>query len=57
MNGSTAAKRTVFRAIPPEEIAWKPLAAFPASVRLAVVVGHSLFFPVSPDLETTPSHA
>jgi hypothetical protein len=56
MNGSTAAKPSRFQSIPPEEIAWKPLAAFPASVRLAVVLGHSLFFPVSPDLET-PSHA
>ena len=28
-----------FRAILPEDIDWKPFAAFPASVRLAVVVG------------------
>ena len=32
----------VFRAILPEEIDWKPFAAFPASVRLAVVVGQPL---------------
>ena len=29
----------VFRAILPEDIEWKPFAAFPPSVRLAVVVG------------------
>lgn len=29
-----------FRAILPEDIQWKPFAAFPPSVRLAVVVGH-----------------
>jgi quercetin dioxygenase-like cupin family protein len=29
----------VFKAILPEEIAWKPFAAFPPSVRLAAVVG------------------
>lgn len=29
----------VFRAILPEEIDWEPFAAFPASVRLAVVAG------------------
>jgi quercetin dioxygenase-like cupin family protein len=29
----------VFRSILPEEIEWKPFAAFPPSVRLAVVVG------------------
>jgi len=34
--------QAVFRAIPPEEIDWKPFAAFPASVRLAVVVGQPL---------------
>jgi quercetin dioxygenase-like cupin family protein len=31
--------QAVFRAILPEEIDWKPFAAFPSSVRLAVVVG------------------
>jgi hypothetical protein len=31
--------QAVFRAILPEEIDWKPFAAFPPSVRLAVVVG------------------
>jgi quercetin dioxygenase-like cupin family protein len=30
----------VFRSVPPEDIDWKPFAAFPPSVRLAVVVGH-----------------
>jgi len=34
--------QAVFRAILPEEIDWKPFAAFPASVRLAVVVGKPL---------------
>ena len=29
----------IFRAILPEQIEWKPFAAFPPSVRLAVVVG------------------
>jgi quercetin dioxygenase-like cupin family protein len=32
----------VFRAILPEEIDWKPFAAFPPSARLAVVVGQPL---------------
>lgn len=31
--------QAVFRAILPEEIDWKPFAAFPPAVRLAVVVG------------------
>ena len=31
--------QTVFRAILPEEIEWKPFAAFPPSARLAIVVG------------------
>jgi quercetin dioxygenase-like cupin family protein len=31
---------SVFRAILPEEIDWKPFPAFPPTVRLAVVVGH-----------------
>jgi hypothetical protein len=31
--------QAAFRAILPEEIDWEPFAAFPASVRLAVVVG------------------
>jgi mannose-6-phosphate isomerase-like protein (cupin superfamily) len=30
----------VFRSVLPEDIEWEPFAAFPASVRLAVVVGH-----------------
>jgi quercetin dioxygenase-like cupin family protein len=34
--------QAVFRAILPEEIDWKPFAPFPASVRLAVVVGQPL---------------
>jgi quercetin dioxygenase-like cupin family protein len=34
--------QAVFRAILPEEIEWKPFAAFPPSVRLAVVVGEPL---------------
>ena len=32
----------VFKAILPEDIDWKPFAAFPPSVRLAVVVGEPL---------------
>jgi quercetin dioxygenase-like cupin family protein len=32
---------SVFRSVLPEELDWKPFAAFPASVRLAVVVGRS----------------
>jgi quercetin dioxygenase-like cupin family protein len=34
--------QAVFRAVLPEEVEWKPFAAFPASVRLAVVVGEPL---------------
>lgn len=34
--------QAVFKAILPEEIEWKPFAAFPPSVRLAVVVGQPL---------------
>lgn len=34
--------QAVFRAVLPEEIDWKPFAAFPPSVRLAVVVGQPL---------------
>ena len=30
----------VFRSVLAEDIDWKPFAAFPPSVRLAVVVGH-----------------
>ena len=30
----------VFRSILPEDIDWKPFAAFPSSVRLAILVGH-----------------
>ena len=43
--GGTTMARThqpgqaVFRALRPEDIDWQPFAAFPASVRLAVVVG------------------
>ena len=32
-------RQDVFRAVLPEEIEWQPFAAFPQSVRLAVVVG------------------
>jgi hypothetical protein len=32
--------QATFRSILPEDIAWKPLAAFPPSARLAVLVGH-----------------
>jgi quercetin dioxygenase-like cupin family protein len=34
--------QAVFRAILPEEIEWKPFAAFPPSARLAIVVGEPL---------------
>jgi len=34
--------QAIFRAILPEEIEWKPFAAFPPAVRLAVVVGQPL---------------
>jgi quercetin dioxygenase-like cupin family protein len=34
--------QTVFRAILPEEIVWKPFAAFPPSARLAILVGEPL---------------
>ena len=34
--------QAVFRAVLPEEIDWKPFAAFPPLVRLAVVVGQPL---------------
>lgn len=34
--------QAVFKAILPEDIDWKPFAAFPPSVRLAVVVGQPL---------------
>ena len=34
--------QSAFKAILPEEIDWKPFAAFPPSVRLAVVVGQPL---------------
>ena len=36
---SAPAGKEVFKAILPEDIEWKPFAAFPPSVRLAVVVG------------------
>ena len=39
----------VFKAILPEDIDWKPFPAFPASARLAVVVGD----PAGPGLYTT----
>ena len=29
-----------FRAVLPEDIEWKPFAAFPSSVRLGIIVGH-----------------
>jgi hypothetical protein len=32
--------QAVFKSVLPENIDWKPFAAFPPSVRLAVVVGH-----------------
>jgi quercetin dioxygenase-like cupin family protein len=32
--------QAVFRSILPEDIDWKPFPAFPAAVRLAVMVGH-----------------
>ena len=32
--------QAIFRSARPEDIDWKPFAAFPPSVRLAVVVGH-----------------
>jgi len=34
-----AAGQSIFKTILPEDMEWKPFAAFPASVRLAVVVG------------------
>ena len=34
--------QAAFRAILPEEIEWKPFAAFPSSARLAIVVGEPL---------------
>jgi len=34
--------QAVFRAILPEDIEWKPFAAFPSSARLAIVVGDPL---------------
>jgi hypothetical protein len=33
--------QAVFRSVLPEDIDWEPFAAFPASARLAVVVGHT----------------
>jgi hypothetical protein len=30
---------TAFRAVPPEDVDWKPFSAFPPAVRLAVVAG------------------
>jgi hypothetical protein len=32
--------QAVFRSVLPEDIDWKPFAAFPPSVRLAILVGH-----------------
>ena len=32
--------QTIFRSVLPEEIVWKPFAAFPPSARLAVMVGN-----------------
>ena len=37
---SVSLDRPAFKAIFPEEIDWKPFAAFPLSVRLAVIAGH-----------------
>ena len=34
--------QSAFKAILPEEIEWKPFAAFPPSARLAIVVGEPL---------------
>ena len=36
----------VFRAVLPEDIAWKPFPAFPPAVRLAVLVGQAAPDPV-----------
>jgi hypothetical protein len=33
------AGQEVFRSVLPEDMDWKPFAAFPSSVRLAVIVG------------------
>ena len=32
--------QAVFRSVLPEDIDWKPFAAFPPSVRLAILIGH-----------------
>jgi hypothetical protein len=40
--------QTIFRSILPEDVDWKPVPAFPPSVRLAVVVGQ----PSEPGLYT-----
>ena len=40
MNQTHQPGEAVFRAVLPEDIDWKPFPAFPASVRLAIVVGH-----------------
>jgi hypothetical protein len=34
--------QAVFKAIPPEDLEWKPFPAFPPSARLAIVVGQPL---------------
>lgn len=39
MNASHQPGQAVFRAILPEDVDWKPFPAFPASARLAIVVG------------------
>jgi len=40
MSGTHQPDQAVFRAILPEDINWQPFAAFPPSVRLAVLIGH-----------------
>jgi quercetin dioxygenase-like cupin family protein len=40
MNGGHQPDQADFRTVLPEDIDWKPFAAFPPSARLAVVVGH-----------------
>jgi hypothetical protein len=33
-------REAAFKAVLPEDVDWRPFAAFPPSVRLAVIVGH-----------------
>lgn len=49
MTGTHEADRVSFRSVLPEDIDWKPFAAFPPSARLAVVAGD----PTGPGLYTT----